>query len=446
MKRLGRYLACTSILLVVLPVQAASKQPASPRKLETLCAKPNLWLMNQDEFERVALSLGFLWSDVQRGGALTGGEGLQFAGLKAQEARATFAGGKLSQLAIMFYNRVENGDINQFQFDEKLERTKQVLAMWAGSLPHALSDLSGPARAKIQRCAWTNATTRTELEWSAFKAQVLEGRKLDFRADFIRLRQTAVTDASAVAGSSSAKPRTAAELKAHVKRDANGDVLLGDMPMVMGSGKGNPLSATTERVLRYYGLSFDQYQVGQVSDSLAAASGNNFNSIRDSLKKIAQKFSLRLVVAQDIEQRDFQRLVQDYNHAATTAHLSKVTLEGSGNDVCRLYWNMDLDMLRTARAKRTVDFNRFKTEVSKNIDAGVPLIWHCMMGKVPEAGLSVTGSCVFLPRLLIGYNSKTGELLLTDSMGAGHELKRMKWEDAWAISLSLYLIKPANLP
>jgi hypothetical protein len=402
--------------------------------------------MSQDEFEQVAHSLGFLWSDLQRGGALTGGEGLQFAGLKAHEARVTFEGGKPAHLLTMFYSRAESGAINQFQFDEMLEKTRRELATWAGGAPLALPDLVGPARTKIQRCVWTNATTRTELEWSAMKAQVLEGRKLDFRADFIRLRQSSATAAPTAASGASTKPRTAAELKARIKREANGDVLLSDVPMVMGSAKGSPLSATTERILRYYGLNFDQYQVGQVSDSLAAASGNSFNSLRDSLKKIAQKLGLRLVVVQDIEQRDFQRLVQDYNHAAIAAHVSKVAADMNNLDICRLYWNMDLDVLRTAKGKRTVDFNRFKTEVGKSIDAGIPLIWHCMMGKVPEAGLSVSGSCVFLPRLLIGYNPKTGELLLTDGMGAGHELKRMKWEDAWAIGLSLYILKPANLP
>jgi hypothetical protein len=439
---LARFAA--ALLLAAGDAWAAPKQPAPPRNVETLCALPNLWAMNQDEFQQVAHKLGFVWSDVQRGQALTGGEGLQFAGLKSHDSRATFEGGKLAHLVIMLYSHAESGAINQFQFDEQLDRTKKALAAWAGQPPLPLPDLSGPARTKIQHCAWTNATTRTELEWSAMKPQVLEGRKLEFRADFIRLRQTPVTAAPAAAGAAT-KPRTAAELKARIKREANGDVLL-EVPMVMNSAKGTVLAANTERVLRYYGLNFDQFQVSQVCDSMAAASGNSFNGLRDSLKKIAQKLGLRLVVVQDIEQRDFQRLVQDYNHAATAARVSKVTADMNNLDICRLYWNMDMDLLRTAKAKRTVDFNRFKTETSKSIEAGVPLIWHCMMGKVPEPGMSVSGSCVFLPRLLIGYNTKTGELLLSDGLGAGHELKRMKWEDAWAISLSLFIIKPNNLP
>ncbi|MCX7008535.1 MAG: hypothetical protein NTY53_15005 [Kiritimatiellaeota bacterium] len=439
-------LALAAASLALLPAWAAPKQPVPARKLEALCAKPNLWAMTPDEFGHAAHSLGFAWTDTQLNGALATGDGLEFAGLKAVEARATFEGGKLVSLQVMLYGRAESGAINPFQFDEKLDAAKKALAAWAGSAPQTLPDIAGPARSKIQHVAWINAPTRIELEWSALKPQIMEGKKLDFRADFIRLHLTPSAAAVAATTTAAAKPHTAAELKARLKRDANGDVVLGDVPMVAMTSKSNPLSVTAERVLRYYGLNFDQYQIGQVSDTLATTTGNNVSGLRDSLKKISQKFGLRLVVLQDIEIRDFQRLVQDYNHVATAAHLSKVTLEASGNDVCRLYWNMDLETLRTARAKRNVDFARFKTEVTKSIDTGVPLIWHVMMGKVPEKDLNVTGSCVFLPRLIIGYNAKTGELLLTDGFGAGHELKRMKWEDAWAIGLSLYVIKPANLP
>ena len=431
--------------LAVVAVEAAPKPPAA-RKLEALCAQPNLWSQSPDEFMTAAHKLGFGWTDTQKGGALAGGAGLEFAGRKAIEARATFEGGKLAHVQIMLYTRADSGAVNPFQFDEMIEAAKKDLATWAGGAPLALPDVAGPARSKIQHVAWTNPPTRIELEWSALKPQVFEGKKLEFRADFIRLRLLSAAAPAGAATTATAKPRTAAELKARVKHEENGDAVLGEIPMVLMGPKSNPLSVTAERVLRYFGQNFDQYQAGQVSDSFAAATGNNVTGLRDALKKMAQKFGMRLVVIQDLEIRDFQRLAQDYNHVALAAHESKVTLESSGNDVCRLYWNMNFELLRTTKLKRTADFSRFKTEVTKTVDAGVPLIWHVMMGKVPEKDLNVTGSCVFLPRLIVGYNAKTGELLLSDGFGAGHEVKRMKWEDAWAIGLSLYVIKPNNLP
>lgn len=437
-------LLAAGLVLALLPAWAAPKPPAA-RPLETLCAQPGLWTMTPDEFMTAAHKLGFGWTDAQKDGALASGAGLEFAGRKATEARAAFEGGKLASLQIMLFARAESGPLNQLQFDEWLAQSKQGVAAWAGSAPLPLPDSSGPARSKIQHCVWTNVPTRLELEWSALKPQVFEGKKLEFRADFIRLRLLSAAAASS-GSTAAARPHTAVELKARLKHEENGDVLLGNMPMVQMGPKSNPLSVTTERVLRYFGVNFDQYQAGQVGDSFAAATGNNVTGLRDALKKIAQKFGLRFVVLQDLEIRDFQRLVQDYNHAALTAHAGKVTLEAADNDLGRLYWNMNLEVLRTAKLKHTADFARFKSEVTRQIDLGVPLIWHVMMGKVPEPGLNVTGSCVFLPRLIIGYNATTGELLLSDGFGAGHELKRMKWEDAWAIGLSLYVIKPNDHP
>jgi hypothetical protein len=45
-------------------------------------------------------------------------------------------------------------------------------------------------------------------------------------------------------------------------------------------------------------------------------------------------------------------------------------------------------------------------------------------------------------RLIIGYNLKTREILYSDSWGAGHELKRMALDDAWAITTGLATVEP----
>jgi hypothetical protein len=47
-------------------------------------------------------------------------------------------------------------------------------------------------------------------------------------------------------------------------------------------------------------------------------------------------------------------------------------------------------------------------------------------------------------RLIIGYNTKTQEILYTDSWGEGHELKHMKADDAWTITSTLTVIEPMH--
>ena len=45
-------------------------------------------------------------------------------------------------------------------------------------------------------------------------------------------------------------------------------------------------------------------------------------------------------------------------------------------------------------------------------------------------------------RLIIGYNAKTKEILYSDSWGAGHELKRMPEDWAFAITHDAFYLKP----
>jgi hypothetical protein len=45
-------------------------------------------------------------------------------------------------------------------------------------------------------------------------------------------------------------------------------------------------------------------------------------------------------------------------------------------------------------------------------------------------------------RLIIGYNDKTGEILYSDSWGAGHELKRMPLAQAVSMTTGLTTLEP----
>jgi len=47
-------------------------------------------------------------------------------------------------------------------------------------------------------------------------------------------------------------------------------------------------------------------------------------------------------------------------------------------------------------------------------------------------------------RLIIGCNPKTGQLIFTDSWGAGHEMKRMKIADAFQETHGLFAMQPTT--
>ena len=101
---------------------------------------------------------------------------------------------------------------------------------------------------------------------------------------------------------------------------------------------------------------------------------------------------------------------------------------------------MEGAVLKEARTKNKAALIRFQHEVQNRIDAGIPLLWSVQLGLVPERGIP-QGAGGHM-RLIIGYNSKTEEILYSDSWGAGHELKKMKADDAWTITTGLMTIEP----
>jgi len=62
------------------------------------------------------------------------------------------------------------------------------------------------------------------------------------------------------------------------------------------------------------------------------------------------------------------------------------------------------------------------------------VLWVVFLGVVKENPKPVSsGGRV---RLIVGYNPKTNEIIYSDNWGKGHELKKMSWEKAWAITLT----------
>ncbi len=47
-------------------------------------------------------------------------------------------------------------------------------------------------------------------------------------------------------------------------------------------------------------------------------------------------------------------------------------------------------------------------------------------------------------RIIVGYNAATGEILYSDSWGAGHEEKRMAIDDAWTVTTGLGSLQPVS--
>jgi len=91
------------------------------------------------------------------------------------------------------------------------------------------------------------------------------------------------------------------------------------------------------------------------------------------------------------------------------------------------------------------DLREFKTAVINNISAGNPLVWGVVLGVAPEASVTYTSPPAGHLRLITGYHPVTGEIYYEDTWGGSRQTpKHMKFADAFAITMTLHVIKEAK--
>ena len=317
-----------------------------------------------------------------------------------------------------------------------------------------------PTVQKSQTWPRTDIPTETTLTWNYSQ----EGRKTDtFKAGFVRVvvdgpaRLAEASDGkrkASVGGANAAKG--AKKIVDNVIRDPRGDVFIDNVPMVDQGQKGYCSAATSERVLRYYGVEVDEHEIAQAAGTTAEG-GTSTLEMKNSVQAIGRKYKLGTVVTYgDFEKPVGERIesivkeVANYNKAAKklkkkeiaddvyiTHHGNVTTYSPAAADAA-----MDPEVLREMKVNgpQKSKFTKFMKDIHQQIDKGIPLFWGVTLGTYPEPEIPQSNGGHM--RLIIGYNDKKKEILYTDSWGAGHELKRMPAEWAWTISHCLMYIKP----
>ncbi len=384
-------------------------------------------------------------------------------GFKVWESLAQFKDGALVRLKVSLYNRgdveVKDGPTGmicgQKQITHLLRAVDARLVQWCG---HKGKDIrSGSVRAKgvtaHERRFLKGDESLACMMWSysgqSRDALVLEYVTLVFesltpennpRFPQARHRST-VRD-----------PRrpTAKGLAAHVTRTVHGDVYIDEFPMVDQGAKGYCAVATVERILRYYGREVDQHVLAQLAES-SGRLGTSMQALYKALRKAGAQLGISVRNLQGIEPEieEWRKLAGDYNRQARREHKSKITEEqwASTSDGVVTYNFGDLidafdwDVYTHYKLKREqYELKKFRKYVKENIDAGVPLVWSVILGKVPEPRLAQVGGGHM--RTIIGYNEKNDEIIYSDSWGPGHEFKKMPAPVAFTITTQLNLLAP----
>jgi hypothetical protein len=160
----------------------------------------------------------------------------------------------------------------------------------------------------------------------------------------------------------------------------------------------------------------------------------------EALRRLSGRLGLQVRQLEELDVRAILDLVRDYNRSAKKTGVPQIAEPSGSIDVGAIYRRLKLSELREARGRNRSQIERFQREIRDHIDRGVPLLWSVQLGLVQEPGIPQNAGGHM--RLIIGYNSKTQELLFSDSWGPGHERKRMALNDAWAITTGLAVLEP----
>lgn len=436
------------VILLAIPQMANSADTAAASgdaevqgelPLERLVSGPGIWSRSPAEFESAFGAHGLQWLSQDRDRARFFGENLKLwdGTIRPAEIIVQFKDGKPRNIDVSVYNRADSPQkfAKAKDFMTQAEKVKSALEEKLG-LPAV--ERRSDVRNLVKTPGWlfSGKDTVYLLEYS-FQREV-RSRDQAFQPEFLRLRVARQESAADPGGDERVDRRS---LSSRVRKDPNGDVLIPDVPMVDQGPKGYCAVATTERMMRYYGIDVDQHEIAQLAGSQASA-GTNPQKMMDELRSKQGRLKLRVRELEKPELRDSQNMIKDYNRLARTAKKSLLP-EGGDVHLQAIFMAIDPELLKEARTiKDRNGFSRFERTVQTHIDRGVPLLWSVQLGVFPEPGLpQASGGHM---RLIIGYNSEKKEILFSDSWGAAHALKRMPLDHAWTITLGLGLIEPSR--
>ena len=470
-----------AIMFAQLPSPSASPSPLSspqptvqpsPIPLDQWLVSTSLWEATSNYFP-AGRAFAFRWISDAHDTARASSRWLRLGDIPIAEVIARFsmnnaqtvarpdtttpgdAEDQLSEIQISIYNRGDAGELAKRDFDALVDRSKTALNSLTAVKPVERGADYGSA-VQSRGLVWTTPVSRFLLEWSD---TLPNSRALNYRAEFIRLRITPQSEqpktfleqhrAQSTLATGVTQPKTvrAAELPSRLVRDPDGGERLPNIPMVDQGHKGYCVTAATERILRYYGVSVDQNELAQIADA-DAAYGTDPDVMFSALKRLASRFRIQVLTKYQMTYSDCVREVNDYNRLARSAS------RGTGAKIIQFPPNgargcgwarrqMNGELLLEAKTKLNPAYmTTFERNVRTSIERGLPLLWTVQLGVLPEEKLNPQAAGGHM-RLIIGFNPKTREVYYSDTWGLGHELKKMPLTHAWTITDGLFALEPS---
>ncbi|HSJ03958.1 MAG: hypothetical protein ACAI34_04820 [Verrucomicrobium sp.] len=386
--------------------------------LDSMLSMPDLWDLTPDKVEKKFAVTGmkdppyYQWLTADKAGVrftrrpfgnVEVDLSLFNGTVPVEEAVVEFVNGKAAKVSVSLYNRGDSGEMERPAFEQRYKTAGVAMGKMLASRPTERKPNAQTA-IKISGWLWNSPAGLAALEYNT---EALTGPAAP---EFLRIKLAAPGQRESFFQDSGQTIRKTAlgrsELVKFVKREGSGDIYVGGVPMVDQGAKGYCVVASCQRLFGYLRIPCDQHELAQVAET-DADRGTNPMVMEEALKKIDSRFKV-----------NFKPLAY--------------RMRGGG--------------LGVPSGTRVADVNlaRFQKSIQDYTSKGVPLLWALQLGLFPEEpqiSLQAGGGHM---RLILGCNAAKGEIIFTDSWGAGHELKRMKIQDAYQATLAVYVIEPKD--
>ncbi len=193
----------------------------------------------------------------------------------------------------------------------------------------------------------------------------------------------------------------------NVVKEANGDTLIKNIPMVDQGPKGYCAPATFERAMRYMLVPADMYLLATAATT--AAGGTNTTMLADSCKRIVRS-KARRIKDLDLEKDLKMRRVKQYIDKGVPILWQMRSLQ-SYNKIANE---------RTKQRADVTDFSEWTATIAAEAEKVIPTM---------ENNETNHHIC-----MIIGYNEETNELAVSDSWGPRYELRWIHLDIAKAVT------------
>ncbi len=433
--------------------------------LSSVLTDTDFWKQDGTALSMTLRGSGFHFSDNSRKELVSSKfQQVKFGGYGVYDSRIFFNEELPNKITLYLYNKGDavSGFVTKEDFGEMVEDISgKVNTAFGYSYTTGKTEKLDHDKF-VQSRRWTRSSVNVQLEWAYEK-----GKR--FLPEYLRLiivpkSSDAANDSALLSGKGiRVRAKTKSALRKDIIRSGKGDVYIDSIPMVDQEQKGYCAVTTAERILRHYGLMVDQHKMAMLADT-SAQGGTSFDAFAKAVSSVAKEFDLKekVLIEPMSEIAELKDEIERYNKAVKKAkktgkikpvkskYLEEIDMEDYKVQVNERMYTIDvMAILRSyepavyllAQQEQKQHYAAFQRDIFKSIDEGVPLFWSCLVGiypEIPDVGNGIFGHI----RLIIGYNKQKKEILYSDSWGAGHELKRMPVDQAWAITRGLNVLMP----